>query len=153
MPFGRFKGRNNAAIDLNGQQNNISSQINIDAHNSTDEKALLITSNAKVVFKCRYCSKEYTQNGKWLAKHEENCSKQQPNKRTIAFLPTARNIPSNDFLSGFNISICHSNLDLDKSGSLLDDAFSVPCSNSEKANRSDLKSFECSPNISIARLF
>lgn len=101
-----------------------------------------MASSAKSVFKCNYCPKTFVNNGKCKANHEESCPNRQPNQREIVFLPSARNIPSNDLLTGFNISVCHSSCELDKSGSPLDEAFSVHCSSSEKAKRSDLKSFE-----------
>ena len=100
---------------------------------------------AKQPIRCRYCSKEYTKQGVWLAKHEETCQERSHNHKLVSFLPTARNIPHDNILNHFNLSICEREStgsdSTCESGALLDTAFFALPTNARKANRSEFSSF------------
>ena len=94
-------------------------------------------------FKCSYCPKEYSQNGRWLNNHLRSCKCNPINKSLLSnsftnnnnkkvkfsFKSSAKNVKYEDaeFLKGFNLTIVDRNtrleLSADESAIFLDTAF------------------------------
>ena len=138
MPIGCPAGRRKAFRN----KNNTSDDDKSNDSSSANGRIIPISSAAaKLSFECQYCSKEYSTNGTWLAKHEKTCIK----RPQFVILPSARNIPSDlcdNILDDFNISVDNSTSESDNSCALLDIAFTSTHRSKVKADRSEFVTFE-----------